>query len=84
MKLCDCPMKQVSATPHDAQTSSAWADTYLEQKDMPWLEIMATGDPEERAKIMDLLLAKMAVQRNRLNLAILLDRLDAEVRATDL
>ena len=48
----------------------------------PWLESIAEGEPETAAITLRLLLAHMTTTSNRLMSALVLDRLDAEERAT--
>ena len=53
----------------------------LERLEGPWLDGLATGDPETVAITLRLLMAHMASMSKRLMGAMVLDRLDAE-RAT--
>ena len=48
----------------------------LERLEGPWLETMASGEPETVATVLRLLLAHMRVQSDRLNKAMVLDCLD--------
>ena len=54
----------------------------LERIEGPFLNSMAASDPEGVAVILRLLLAQMASTSKRLLSAMVLDRLDAEERAT--
>ena len=54
----------------------------LERLEGPWLDGMATGDPEVAAITLRLLLAHMATTSKRLLGAMVLDRLDAESLST--
>ena len=54
----------------------------LERLEGPWLEEMASGYPESVSITLRLLLAHMASMSKRLMGAMVLDRLDAEDRAT--
>ena len=54
----------------------------LERLEGPWLEEMASGYPESVSITLRLLLAHMASMSKRLMGAMVLDRLDAEERAT--
>ena len=54
----------------------------LERMEGPWLKEMAIGDPETVAITLRLLLAHMVSMSTRLMGAMVLDRLDAGVRAT--
>ena len=49
----------------------------LEQLEGPWLDGMATGDPETTGVAMRLLLAHLTWNSKRLQEAMVLDRLDA-------
>ena len=48
----------------------------LERLEGPWLSTMTTGDPEPVATALRLLLAHLTVQSDRLNKAMVLDRLE--------
>ena len=54
----------------------------LERLEGPWLDGLATGDPEVAATTVRLLLAHMAWNSKRLLGAMVLDRLDAESLST--
>ena len=54
----------------------------LERLEGPWLEELHNGDPETVAITLRLLMAHMASTSKRLMGAMVLDRLDAEERAT--
>ena len=49
----------------------------LERLEGLWVETVTTGDPESVATALRLLLAHLTVQSDRLNKAMVLDRLDA-------
>ena len=48
----------------------------LERLEGPWAQTMTTGDPEPVATALRLPLAHLTVQSDRLNKAMVLDRLD--------
>ena len=48
----------------------------LERLEGPWLSTMTTGEPEPIATALRLLLAHLTVQSDRLNKAMVLDRLE--------
>ena len=54
----------------------------LERIEGPFLNALAAGDPEGAAVMLRLLLAHMASTSKRVMLAMVLDRVDAEQRAT--
>ncbi|QNJ17663.1 hypothetical protein SynA1840_02131 [Synechococcus sp. A18-40] len=54
----------------------------LERLEGPWLEELRNGDPETVVITLRLLLAHMGCASKRLMGAMVLDRLDAEERAT--
>ena len=54
----------------------------LERLEGPWLDGLATGDPEVAATTVHLLLAHMVSISKRLNGAMVLDRLDVELATT--
>ena len=54
----------------------------LERLEGPWLEELRNGDPETVAITLRLLMAHMVSTSKRLRGAMVLDRLDAEERAT--
>ena len=54
----------------------------LERMEGPWLQGMATSDPETTAAVVRLLLAQMTRTSKRLLGAMVLDRLDAESLST--
>ena len=54
----------------------------LDQLERSWQSIMGSSDPEGVALLLRLLLAHMASTSKRLLSAMVLDRLDAEERAT--
>ena len=54
----------------------------LERMEGPWLQGMATSDPETSAAVVRLLLAQMTRTSKRLLVAMVLDRLDAESSST--
>ena len=54
----------------------------LERLEGPWLEEMASGDPETVSITLRLLLAHMVSMSKRLNGAMVLDRLDVESLST--
>ena len=54
----------------------------LERLEGPWLDGMATGDPETTGVVMRLLLAHLAWNSKRLLGAMVLDRLDTELLST--
>ena len=54
----------------------------LERLEGPWLDGLATGDPEVAATTVRLLMAHMAWNSKRLLGAMVLDRLDAETLST--
>ena len=56
----------------------------LERIEGPFLNAMAASDPEGAAAMLRLLLAHMASTSKRVMLAMVLDRVDAEQRATAL
>ena len=56
--------------------------TALEKLEGPWLDGLATGDPEVAATTVRLLLAHMTWNSKRLLGAMVLDRLDAESLST--
>ena len=55
----------------------------LERLEGLWVETMTTGDPEPVATALRLLLAHLTVQSDRLNKAMVLDRLDAVTAPTE-
>ena len=76
-KLKPCHQMPIPGTamPHVEMTClQGLAD--LERLEGPWLETMASGEPETVATVLRLLLAHMRVQSDRLNKAMMLDRLD--------
>ena len=54
----------------------------LERLEGPWLDGMATGDPETTGVVMRLLLAHLTWNSKRLLGAMVLDRLDTELLST--
>ena len=54
----------------------------LERLEEPWLDGMATGDPETTGVVMRLLLAHLNWNSKRLLGAMVLDRLDTELLST--
>ena len=56
----------------------------LERLEGPWLDGLATGDPEVAAITMRLLMAHLAWNSKRLLGAMVLDRLDVELASTRL
>ena len=54
----------------------------LERLEGPWLDGLATGDPEVAATTVRLLMAHLAWNSKRLLGAMVLDRLDAEMLST--
>ena len=56
----------------------------LERLEGPWLDGLATGDPEVAATTVRLLMARMASISKRLLGAMVLDRLDVELATTRL
>ena len=56
----------------------------LERLEGPWLDGLATGDPEVAAITMRLLMAHLAWNSKRLLGAMVLDRLDVELATTRL
>ena len=56
----------------------------LERIEGPFLNALAASDPKGAAVVLRLLLAHMASTSKRVMLAMVLDRVDAEQRATDL
>ena len=55
----------------------------LERLEGPWVETMASGKTEPAATALRLLLAHLTVQSDRLNKAMVLDRLDAVTAPTE-
>ena len=83
LKRCHQMPMPGTAAPHVEMTClQGLAD--LERLESPWLDGLATGDPETVAITLRLLLAHMACTSKRLMGAMVLDRLDVELATTRL
>ena len=81
LKRCQQTPMLGTATTNDEMTClKGLAD--LERMEGPWLQGMATSDPETTAAVVRLLLAQMTRTSKRLLGAMVLDRLDAESSST--
>ena len=81
LKRCQQTPMLGTATTNDEMTClKGLAD--LERMEGPWLQGMATSDPETTAAVVRLLLAQMTRTSKRLLGAMVLDRLDAESLST--
>ena len=81
LKRCHQMPMPGTAAPHVEMTClQGLAD--LERLEGPWLDGLATGDPETVAIALRLLMAHMATTSKRLLGAMVLDRLDAESLST--
>ena len=58
------------------ETVALMALSDLEQLEGPWMELMQSKDPESVAVAFRLVLAHLTVQSDRLNKAMVLDRLE--------
>ena len=83
MKRChQMPMPGTAPTNVEMTCLQGLAD--LERLEGPWLDGLATGDPETVAIALRLLMAHMATTSKRLLGAMVLDRLDVELAVTRL
>ena len=81
LKRCQqTPMPGTATTNVEMTCLQGLAD--LERMEGPWLQGMATSDPETTAAVVRLLLAQMTRTSKRLLGAMVLDRLDAESLST--
>ena len=83
LKRChQMPMPGTAMTNVEMTCLQGLAD--LERLEGPWLDGLATGDPEVAAITMRLLMAHLAWNSKRLLGAMVLDRLDVELATTRL
>ena len=83
LKRCQqTPMPGTATTNVEMTCLQGLAD--LERLEGPWLDGLATGDPEVAATTVRLLMAHMASTSKRLLGAMVLDRLDVELATTRL
>ena len=81
LKRCQqTPMPGTATTNVEMTCLQGLAD--LERLEGPWLDGLATGDPEVAATTVRLLMAHLAWNSKRLLGAMVLDRLDAEMLST--
>lgn len=81
LKRCQqTPMPGTATTNVEMTCLQGLAD--LERLEGPWLDGLATGDPEVAATTVRLLLAHLTWNSKRLLVAMVLDRLDAESLST--
>ena len=81
LKRCQqTPMRGTATTNDEMTCLQGLAD--LERMEGPWLQGMATSDPETTAAVVRLLLAQMTRTSKLLLGAMVLDRLDAESLST--